>query len=75
MSNVIRIRPRPPTTTMAVNAIELRLMITALDNAEHMLHVNAPSEAAAAYGVNMLRTRLTIILGTLERVGEPEGPA
>lgn len=73
MSNVVRLRPRPPTTTMAVNAIELRLMITALENAEHMLQQHAPAESGASFGVNMLRTRLTIVLAQLDRVGEPDG--
>lgn len=75
MSNVVRLRPRPPTTTMVVNAVELRLMIAELESAEHTLHVNAPAESGAMFGVSMLRTRLTIVLAQLDRIGEPEAPA
>lgn len=71
MSNVYRLRPRPPTTTVALNALELRLIVTALDNAEHTLRMNAPAESAAQYGVSMLRARLQIALAHLEREGSP----
>lgn len=67
MSNVIRMRPRPPTTTVSMNAVEIRLMVAALDNAEHDLRVHAPEHEQAGFGVRALRTRLSIVLAQLDR--------
>jgi hypothetical protein len=67
MSNVIPLQPRPPTANIAMNAVELRLLVTALDNAEFDLQQHAPGETNASYGVAVLRTRLQIVLAQLER--------
>ncbi len=67
MTNVIHLRPRPPTTTIAVNAIELRLMVASLDNSLCDLEQHAPGHPQAGFGVRMLRARLQIVLAQLER--------
>jgi hypothetical protein len=66
MSNVVRLRPRPPTIELAMNSHELRLILTALDVSDVQLRRHAPSEKGAQFGVAMLRTRLAIALADLE---------
>ena len=69
MSNVVRLKPRPPTIDVALNAHELRLMVTALDTADMNLRKHAPAEKGAQYGVAMLRTRIALALADLEHLG------
>lgn len=66
MTNVHAMRPRPPTTTLALNAHELQLLVAAIDTALHTLSVQAPSEQNAKLGVRMLRARLGMALCALE---------
>lgn len=75
-SNVVPLRPRPPTTSVQLNAPELKLIVAALDNAEHDLStVATPDESrTASRAIGMLRMRLAIALHAVELAAARKEP-